>query len=199
MTDSAPRPRRLSLIDGGEAASASAGEDGPLHGAFRSHHAAVYATAHRILADPADAEDVTQSVFETLARALARPGTLRDPARLGAFLKSCAVRECLMTLRRRRWWQGPRGARARATEAATGEDAYLVAMVRELLAPLSPEERAAAVLKWVEQHSHDEVAAIMGTSVATIRRRLAAARRSMLSRATGEVQQRLVAGLEDAP
>jgi RNA polymerase sigma-70 factor, ECF subfamily len=194
MTDSAPRPR-LAVLAGGE----SPATEHPLRAAFHAHHRAVYATAHRILADPAEAEDVTQTVFETLARALSRDDALRDPARLGAYLKSCAVRECLMLLRRQRWWHGPRGARARATDAIAVDDAFLVAAVRELLDALSPEERAAVVLKLVEQHSHEEVAEIMGTSVATARRRLASARRSMIARAGDELQHRLVAELEDVP
>jgi DNA-directed RNA polymerase specialized sigma24 family protein len=70
---------------------------------------------------------------------------------------------------------------------------------RELLDALSAEERTAVVLKLVDQHSHEEVAEIMGTSVATARRRLASARRSMIARATGELHHRLVAELEDTP
>jgi len=53
------------------------------------------------------------------------------------------------------------------------------ATVRQLLTQLEPEERAAVVLKYVEMHSHGEVAALMGVSPATARRRLAAGRRRL--------------------
>jgi RNA polymerase sigma-70 factor (ECF subfamily) len=188
MTESARRPRPVAVRD------SPRGRDSPcaeLRTAFRAHHASVYTTAHRILGDASDAEDITQIVFETLAR---RGETLRDPERLGGFLKSCAVRQCLMLLRRRRWWLGRRGTRARtaaAPESGTAE-IFVVAAVRELLARLSPEERTAVVLKLVEEHSHEEVAALMGISVATARRRL-------LEHARDDVQRDLVAEMEVDP
>lgn len=198
MSESAHRPRPVA-VDGvtGAGPRADGGDElrAWLRAAFRAHATGVYATAHRILADATDAEDVTQTVFETLAR---RVDTLRDDERLGAFLKSCAVRECLMLLRRRRWWLRGRGRRALAPVPIEDgpTDAFLVAAVRELLAPLSPEERTAVVLKVVEEHTHEEVAALMGISVATARRRLASARTRMLEQACDDVQRRLVDEME---
>jgi RNA polymerase sigma-70 factor, ECF subfamily len=185
--------RRIVLVANPDEEPASARDR--LRAAFCAHHESVYATAHRILADAHDAEDVTQVVFERLARRLE---TVRDHARLGAFLKSCAVRECLILLRRRRWWSGRRGAAAlaRVVETTDVPEAFVVTAVRELLQLLSAEERAVVVLKLVEGHSHEEVAALMGVSVATARRRLDAARRKLVRGATGETQRRLVAEME---
>jgi len=198
MTESAPRPRPVVVGGATDASRRHAAADEPrerLRAAFRAHSDAVYATAHRILGDASEAEDVTQTVFETLARRL---DTLRDEARLGPFLKTCAVRECLMLLRRRRWWLGRRGQRALAPIPVEGEpsEAFLVAAVHQLLAPLSAEERIAVVLKLVEEHSHEEVAELMGISVAPARRRLASARSRMLERARDDVQRRLVDEME---
>jgi RNA polymerase sigma-70 factor, ECF subfamily len=202
MSESAPRPRPV--VDGGATTSSRRPQRERLEprerlrAAYRAHADGVYATAHRILGDASDAEDVTQSVFETLAR---RVGTLRDEQRLGAFLKTCAVRECLMLLRRRRWWRGRRGQRALTPAAIESgpPEVFLVASVRELLAPLSAEERIAVVLKLVEEHSHEEVAALMGISVATARRRLASARGRMLAHARDDVQRRLLDEIEGPP
>jgi RNA polymerase sigma-70 factor, ECF subfamily len=194
MSDAARAPRRrLALVAVPDEEPAS--ERDRLRAAFRAHHGSVYATAHRILADAHEAEDVTQIVFETLARRLQ---TIRDPARLGAFLKSCAVRECLILLRRRRWWSGRRGARAlaRMVETTDAPEVFVVIAARELLQLLSGEERTAVVLKLVEGHSHEEVAALMGVSMATARRRLDAARRKMVRGATDETKRRLIAEME---
>lgn len=193
MSDAA---RRMALVTVPDEVPASERE--PLQAAFRAHHADVYATAHRILGDPHEAEDVTQIVFEKLARRLQ---TIRDRTRLGSFLKSCAVRECLILLRRRRWWSGRGGAKALAvfSEIHDPPEAYLVTAVRELLRLLSPQERTAVVLKLVEGHSHDQVATLMGVSVATARRRLDAARRKMLQGAEDETQRRLVEDMEATP
>jgi RNA polymerase sigma-70 factor, ECF subfamily len=193
VTDALRAPRRLALAPPPDV-EPSPGHD-RLSAAFRAHHAMVYATAHRILADPHEAEDVTQMVFEKLARRLQ---TIRDRERLGSFLKSCAVRECLGLLRRRRWWSGRRAAKALASipEATDASAAYVITAVRQLLEPLSAQERTAVVLKLVEGHAHDEVAALMGISVATARRRLDSARRRMLDHARDETQRRLVDDME---
>jgi RNA polymerase sigma factor (sigma-70 family) len=197
----APRYPALVAIDGGRADDAAHPRDA-LRAAFRAHHRAVYTTAHRILADPCDAEDVTQTVFETLALQLRRPEGVRDPERLGAFLKTCAVRECLMVLRRRRWWSTPRAAKALELppfDPSEPPRAFFVAAVGQILAVLSPEERAVIVLEVVEHCAHHEVAEIMGISISTVRRRLKSAWRRLLAHASEDLRRRLLAGREDTP
>ncbi len=203
MSEHAPRLGRLVAIEGGDAeepADADASDvRASLRAAFRAHHGAVYTTAYRILSDAADAEDVTQAVFERLVHRMQRADGIRNPERLAAFLKSCAVRECLMLLRRRRWWSSPRAAKAIAVvdvDPATQPHAFFVAAVGQLLSVLSAEERAIVVLEIVEHHSHAEVAEIMGLSVSTIRRRLASATRRLAARARDDVARRLAAELE---
>jgi RNA polymerase sigma-70 factor (ECF subfamily) len=143
--------------------------------AFRHHHGMVFSTANRILDDRFEAEDVTQGVFEILARKL---DTVRDPAKLPGFLKTCAVREALAVVKKRRWWKGRRGTLfLQSQEESAAPEAHAVASVRQILARLEPEERTALILKFVEHHSHEEVAGLMGTSVSTVRRRLDGAKK----------------------
>lgn len=158
--------------------------------AFRHHHAMVFATANRILDDRFEAEDVTQGVFEILARKLE---TVRDPAKLPGFLKTCAVREALAVVKKRRWWKGRRGTLyLQSREEAASADAHDVASVRQILSMLQPDERTAVILKFVEHHSHEEVAALMETSVSTVRRRLDSARKRVAAM-DNATSQRLLA------
>src|SRR5687767_3838683 len=68
----------------------------------RRHQDMVYATALRLLANPAEAEDVSQHVF---LKAFQRFGQLRQSETAGAWLKAVARNACLnhLTRYRARW------------------------------------------------------------------------------------------------
>lgn len=160
--------------------------------AFDHHHAMVVSTARLMLEDRHDAEDAVQSVFERFASKLE---SVREPERIPGFLKTMITRQCLATLQRRRWWLGRRGvalAHELASEPLDPADATIVVAVRELLAVLSPAERVAVVLKFVEQLSLEEVAEAMDVSVSTVRRRLADARARMARLAPDEARATLL-------
>jgi RNA polymerase sigma factor (sigma-70 family) len=119
----------------------------------------------------------TQAVFEALLEQLPK---IREHARVPGFLRTCAVRIALRQVKRSRWRRNRAElAFAFDPQQFVGDQPAMAAMVRQLLARLDPEERAALVLKCVELHSHEEVAELMGVSVATARRRLDSARRKL--------------------
>jgi RNA polymerase sigma-70 factor (ECF subfamily) len=152
--------------------------------AFDHCNAMVFAIANRITGSRWEAEDITQSVFENLARKL---GSVRDPARIPGFLKTCAVRTALKQVKRGRWRREQVALFYDNGERASGEqDAALAASVRQLLDRMTPDERTAVVLKYVEMHSHEEVAKLMGVSVATARRRLDAAKKKVITWVGGD-------------
>jgi RNA polymerase sigma-70 factor, ECF subfamily len=159
--------------------------------AFDHFHDTVFTTASRIVGNPWEAEDVTQSVFENLVRRLSH---VRDPATLPGFLKTCTVRMSLRQVKRQRWRR--RRLEALGPVAIPSDGPSRAALVRQLLAQLDEEERVAVVLKHVEQHSHEEVAEYMGVSVPTARRRLASARAKLLAM-LGEDGVEIVFGDED--
>jgi RNA polymerase sigma-70 factor (ECF subfamily) len=139
--------------------------------AFDHCHGMVYSVAHRITGSPHDAEDITQSVFETLAR---RVHDIRDPLRIPGFLKCCVVRKSSRHLRRARW-RKERLIRVSPREQPANDADRDAHWVRLALDRLDPEEREAALLKHVKRHTHAEVARLLDVSTSTARRRIASA------------------------
>lgn len=158
--------------------------------AFHHCHEMVFSTALRITGNAWDAEDVTQGVFVTLANRL---DGIEDLPRIPGFLKQCAVHASMRHLRRKNWWRTRRGTLATLARDPQGtNNAHTTALVRQLLEHLDPVERAAVVLKYIDQHSYDEVAALIGTSVSTVRRRLESARKKLARLATEDVERAVV-------
>jgi RNA polymerase sigma factor (sigma-70 family) len=79
------------------------------------------------------------------------------------------------------------------------DEPTLAAIVHQLLARLDPEERAAVVLKCVELHSHEEVAELMGVSVATARRRLDSGRKKLAAMVGEDRVSELLGAAADDP
>jgi len=206
VTDSSPRSAALRLVEAdadrpapatpvlkrwNDLARVGAPDHELVRLAFDHFHEMVFVTASRIVGNPWEAEDITQTVFENLVRRLAH---VRDPASLPGFLKTCTVRMSLRQVKRQRWRR--RRLEAMGPVAIPPDGPSRAALVRQLLAQLDDEERVAVVLKHVEQHGHDEVAEFMGVSVPTVRRRLASAREKLLA-ILGKDGVLLVFGLED--
>jgi RNA polymerase sigma-70 factor (ECF subfamily) len=167
--------------------------------AFERHHGMVYGTAMSLLANPSDAEDVTQAVFETLCDAIE---TVRVPDALAGFLKTTTTRRCLALLKRRHWWLRRRGVQARellAMRGATVAPPDLLVATSELLDALTPEQRVVVVLKLAEKQSYEEIAGRLRVSVPTVRRRLASARTRLRAVASTPTQRELLAEIEESP
>lgn len=147
--------------------------------AFDYCHAMVYSIANRVTGSRWEAEDITQSAFEALAKRLR---SIRDPARIPGFLKTCAVRISLRQIKRGKWRRDRLASVYAADDEKTrSDDAATAASVFQLLERLDHEERTAVVLKFVEMHSHEEVARLMGLSVSTVRRRLDSAKDKLIA------------------
>jgi len=177
-----------------------AGAEALLELAFDRCYSMVYTVAHRITGSPWDAEDLAQSVFETFARKL---DTIREPAAIPGFLKTSAVRAAMRFCKRARWMRRRRLV-LQAEHAMDpgrqdrGGSAISAAAVRQVLERLTPEERTAVILKLVEGHSHEEVAALMNVSKSTARRRLDSARERINAMAGDPVSTAVLAQMEDA-
>jgi RNA polymerase sigma-70 factor (ECF subfamily) len=132
-----------------------------------------------------DVDDHTQEVF---CRLFQRLGSLVEPTALRGFLIGIARRVACAELRRRR--------RCRLSLTATGDLPELhepwrdaaparqaLARLEAILESLGPRTREIFVLRYVDRLETNDVAAAVGTSLATAKRRIARASRCVLASA----------------
>jgi RNA polymerase sigma factor (sigma-70 family) len=133
------------------------------------------ATALGVLGDHAAAEDVAQEVAIV---AVQRARSLRDPAKLDAWLHKVAVRKAIDETRRRK-----RRETVALTEAQHPPAREPLEQALALLAPLPPRQRAALTLRYVHDLPDDAIARALGCRPATVR--------SLLSRGREALRQTL--------
>lgn len=128
----------------------------------------VYSTAHRILLNREDAEDVALECFEKLAL-----GNAIVRENLAGWLYRTAVNRALDRVRS----EGARKARERRY-AEQGRDASdspwedIFASVDEAITCLPDDLRSAIVLRYFEGHTHQAAAAKLGVSPNTVMKRV---------------------------
>ena len=159
----------LHVITGGSAADSRAA----LRELYSSYGGSVYGRCAYLLRDPARAEDAMQDVF---AKALVSFSAFRAEASPQTWLMKIATHHCLNLMRADRapWHQRFR-SQEEARPLGHGGGPQLVEdreAVRKLLEKLDPETQAAAIHYYVDEMTLEEVAALLGRSVPTIRKRL---------------------------
>jgi RNA polymerase sigma-70 factor, ECF subfamily len=141
---------------------------------YQKHGSMVYRFLHRTLGTSEEAEDMTQEVF---LQVFSNVRTLRNPQALRSFIFSVAIRTLKWELRRRRirrffhvsdFDQVPEPA----VSALDAESRQAVRRLYAILDRLTAQERAAFVLRHVEQLKLEEVAQALEVSLATVKRRL---------------------------
>jgi RNA polymerase sigma-70 factor, ECF subfamily len=166
------------------------GSDAAFDWLVTHHHGGVYNLVYGMLADPADAADVTQDIFIKVFRGI---GGFRRGSSLKTWLYRIAVREAL---NHRRWcWRHCRqqvsidaeDANRPALEIEDGEATPLEqfstremqGMIREALASVSECFRHAVILRDLEDLSYEEVAEVLDISVGTVKSRILRGRRAL--------------------
>jgi RNA polymerase sigma-70 factor (ECF subfamily) len=173
-----PADRVLSLAQSGDPAAFEA--------LLRMHEVLVARTALRLTANRQDAQDAAQEVFLRLHRSL---GRIDDSRNLPGWLYRVTVNVCRDILRKRRntaSLEDTQVAVSSSTEADLSR-AEQLKLVEEALRTLPEKERAAVALRDIEGLTTREVAEILGSSEATVRSQISAARtkiRKMLRRRT---------------
>ena len=156
----------------------------------RRYQDAVFGVALARLGNFHDAQDVAQEAF---VEAFQRIGSLRDPARLGAWLRSVTIHRALNHLRRRREMTDEDEATRIAADDPTPhgelERKELRERVLAAIARLSKTQRETTTLFYINGYSVEEVAAIQEVPSGTVKRRLYDAREKMKKEMIGVVEE----------
>jgi RNA polymerase sigma-70 factor, ECF subfamily len=154
---------------------AAGGDVGAFEMLVRRYQLGVFRLCVRMLEDRQAAEDAAQDVFLVAWRSM---GRFRGEAKFSTWLYRIATNRCLRELRRRApTLELPEGLAATegvphlVVEAAEGLAAVGAAMGR-----LSLEQRMALLLREVEGLSYDQIAEVLGVSVAAVKSRIYRAR-----------------------
>ncbi len=163
-----------------------AGEAWAATATWNKHSPMVFRFLHRALGPRGEVEDLTQEVF---LRVFANAGKLREPAALRSFVFSVAIRTLKWELRRRRVRRilqigGLYDVPEPWVSAVDAESRQALRRFYAILDRLSVEERTAFALRHLEGEKLEDIAAALGVSLATVKRRLERAS-GIVSRAVG--------------
>jgi RNA polymerase sigma-70 factor (ECF subfamily) len=158
--------------------SARAGDAASLGLLLERHRPRLLATALRLVGFRPEAEDAVQ---ETCLIAVRYLGSVRDPDAVGAWLETVLRRACLQNRRR---WRGELLTESlpdMLDESPSVEDRIEQMELRDwiwgALQRLPDALRVTAMLRYFGSYdSYDEVAAILGTPIGTVRSRLSQAK-----------------------
>ncbi len=160
----------LQIVSGGKPADSRAA----LRELYTRYGGSVYGRCAYILGDRTKAEDAMQDVF---AKALGHWADFRNDASPLTWLTRIATHHCLNLLRAERapWHRRfEREARARGEGHGGAQLFEDRDAARKLLEKLDVETQQAAIHYFVDEMTLEEVAAAIGRSVPTVRKRLAA-------------------------
>jgi RNA polymerase sigma-70 factor (ECF subfamily) len=153
-------------------AAAQAGDREAFDRLVERYQRDVYRLCYRYVNDHHDASDLAQEAFLKAYKAI---GRFRGDSAFSTWLYRIAVNTCLNFRATRKLPTGPleedvpdrgRGVVARL------EDEELSAQVREAVSRLPEKQRATLILKIYHDLTHEEVAAILGSSVGTVKANL---------------------------
>lgn len=160
----------------------------------RRHSPKIYGLALRLCGNPVDGEDLAQ---ETFIAAYRRLDQFRGDAEFGSWAYRICVNLWKNRVRyekRRAFWKhvpffgggrdddDPRPmeiADPRDVTDAPAEAAERRQWVRDAIAQLAPEERAALVLREMEDKSYEEIAELLDLPLGTVKSRIARARQAV--------------------
>jgi len=182
-----PPPEEGQLVDFPSAEVPGSGADVPLEDLFRRFAPYVAAIASRILGRESEVDDVVQDVFMAALSGLKKRDQLLQAK---GWFATVTVRSSMRKLRARSLWnvfdlaEPPQYERL-ADPSAGPEERRMVTEVYRALDGVSSKERIAWVLRYVQGESLEDTAALCECSLATAKRRIAAAHAVVKKRVQG--------------
>lgn len=161
----------VSAVDPGDVVADAAVPDLAFAAVYRERYASMVRVAVLMLGDQHAAEEVVQDAFASVYLRWAR---VDHPV---SYVRQTVVNRCRDVIRRRRLADAINRRRHDVMIVETREH------VDDLLAVLSPRERAAVVLRFYDDQSIDEIARILGTRSGTVK--------SLLHRALARLRERI--------
>jgi RNA polymerase sigma-70 factor (ECF subfamily) len=171
--------------------AARAGERWAMEALFQRHAPMVNGMAYRLLGRDAEVDDVVQ---ETFVQALGNLAGLKEPQAFAAWIGSIVVRTTSKLLRRRkllsrlglRRSDGPIDVEAIVGRAVPPDAAAELRAIYAAIDSLPVGVRVPLILRRVEGLSLEEVAERTGTSLATVKRKIAEGEARLAPHAGGE-------------
>ena len=156
---------------------------------FDRYHRLVFHVALRIVRDPGEAEEVVQTVFLSIFRAVANFDRRKGPVRVWllqyAYHRALHRKRHLSANQFYRWEELEAAMEVGAARAYLGDSRENVRLVDQLLGQLKPRQRSVLELTYYEGLTAEEVAHRLNQSVHVVRhdlrRSLATLRGAMLS------------------
>lgn len=159
--------------------AARSGDTDAFEELIRRHQLAAFRVALRMLGSPADAEDATQEALVQVWRALP---SFRSDSAFTTWLYRIVMSRCLNAIAARRpafeLRDDERDRRPGPLETAEAH-AHLEDL-KQAVVRLTPEQRAPLVLREFEGLSYEEIAEVLGISLAAVKGRLHRARLDLL-------------------
>lgn len=131
-----------------------------------SRSPALLRTAYLLCGDRQLAEDLVQT---SLSRAYARWGRLRTTEAGESYVRKVMFTQAATSRRRR--WHGEVPSAVLPDRAAEGDDLDLRALLRRALAALPAAQRAVLILRFYEDQSEAQTAALLDISLGTVKSR----------------------------
>ncbi|MDF1563662.1 MAG: sigma-70 family RNA polymerase sigma factor [Deltaproteobacteria bacterium] len=185
MPDASRRAAPPGELDDLTVARARQGDPGASRALIERYQGPVHALLGRLLGPAgrgAEIDDLAQECFLRVFRALPR-FQIQGPARLSTWILTIATRLAIDSLRRIRPDSLPHAIEESLAvderEALRPEQRVLLAEVDALLSTLTPEYRAAFVLRIHHELSYREIAGLLGVEEGTIKSRIARARTAL--------------------